>query len=378
MMKELEFKINKQNNKSLIIEDCISHNQYNLAFILSKIYKESKLISSINSQLMKYFNLTDISILEKKEKKIIKVLLLCNWLQSSELCKLWNKMSKNNNLCWNNIQIVSEEPCDYYVVINRPNKDGIKLDPKKTLIFRMEPMMELYPEHWGPEWAKPDKNKYLFVGYHSEHYNNNEWHLSKTYYDLQQSIYYSNIDNKINDKYNFCDKKYDNIISTVLSDKYKDPGHCKRIDFVKFLESKKDVEVHVFGSNKKFDYVNYKGGLPYHEKDNAMFPYKYTFNVENQFLTGYYTEKLIDGILAESLVFYHGCIDIKNYIDERAYFYLELIDFEKDYEKVKKAINNNIWKERLPYIKQAKEKILNETQFFPRIEKIINENEKNN
>ncbi len=35
------------------------------------------------------------------------------------------------------------------------------------------------------------------------------------------------------------------------------------------------------------------------------------------------------------------------------------------------AIQTNLWEERLPYIKKAKNKILNEQSFFPVIEKII-------
>ena len=93
--------------------------------------------------------------------------------------------------------------------------------------------------------------------------------------------------------------------------------------------------------------------------------------MENFSIKNYYTEKLIDGILSETLVFYSGCPNVKDYIDERAFVYLELIDFEKDYETVKKAIREDLWSQRIGYIRDAKQKILNELQFFPRLEKII-------
>ena len=106
-----------------------------------------------------------------------------------------------------------------------------------------------------------------------------------------------------------------------------------------------------------------------------MFPYKYVFNVENNSIKNYYTEKLVDGILAECLVFYSGCYNVKEYIDEKAFVYLQLDDFEKDYKIVQDAIQNNLWEERLPYIRKAKQKILNYLQFFPRLERIINNTE---
>lgn len=290
---------------------------------------------------------------EKKVEKKIRVMLYCNWTSSKALCDIWNKMSKGN-YTWNNIQIVWEEPADYYCVINCP---PINVFPPldKTILFHMEPNMDKNPKEWG-DWSDPPPSRFKFVGKHSKHFNNNEWHLSKTWKELCEE--------KI-----VKDEKLNDVVSAVLSDKYRDPGHIKRIDFAQFLD-KKGFPLHVYGSDK-YGWKNYKGSPPYHAKDEAMFPYKYTFNVENHNNRGYYTEKLIDGILAESLVFYHGCPNIRDYIDEEAFVWLELVDFEKDYELIKKAIAENWWEKRLPAIKREKYRILNEKQFFPRLEKIL-------
>lgn len=291
---------------------------------------------------------------EKDVEEKIRVLLLCNWTSSEDLLNTWNKMSENLNCSWKNIRVVSQEPCDFYCIINRPLPD-VSYVPEKTILFRMEPYMEKDEPQWG-EFAKPDPKQFLFAGYHDLHFNNNEYHLTKSYKQLLHEPVTKNPD-------------LNNILSTVLSDKYKDPGHIKRVDFMKFVEKK--MEVHVFGSDK-FLWKNYKGSLPHHNKDDAMFPYKYTFNVENHSIKNYYTEKLIDGILAESLVFYSGCYNARDYIDEKAFVYLELSNFEKDFEIIKRAIEEDWHTQRLPYIKEAKKKILNELQFFPRLHSIIN------
>ena len=127
----------------------------------------------------------------------------------------------------------------------------------------------------------------------------------------------------------------------------------------------------MFGNNK-WNYKNYKGSLHYHEKDNALFPYKYTFNVENNSIRNYCTEKVIDAILSECLIFYSGCYNLKDYIDEKAFVYLELNNFEHDYNIIKNAIENNLWEKRLPHIRKEKKRILEYYQFFPRIERILN------
>ena len=53
----------------------------------------------------------------------------------------------------------------------------------------------------------------------------------------------------------------------------------------KFLE-KKGISIDVYGSDR-FGYKNYKGKLPMYEKDEGLFPYKYTFNCENNSIKNY-------------------------------------------------------------------------------------------
>ena len=327
---------------------------YNMAFFLSTVLK-NKLSnnSNFNDLYSKIESRVSSDILPDKK---IRVLLLCNWCSSKELCDIWNKMSKGN-YSWNNIKIVWEEPCDYYCVINQP-PSNIRIDTEKTIFFKMEPHMNKNSHLWNKDWMNIPSNDFKFFGDHDVHFNNNEWHLSKTYTELKnQEI--------------IKEEQLSTILTTNLSDKYNDPGHIKRVDFIKFLESKNDIQVDVFGGNR-FMWNNYKGSLPYHQKDQSILPYKYSFNVENFEIKNYYTEKLIDGILGETLVFYHGCPNIKDLIDERAYVWLELSNFEKDYEIIKKAIKEDLWSQRINFIREAKQKILDELQFFPRIEKIIN------
>lgn len=335
-------KLISENNVDNILNECVKTNQYNLGRLLLNIYGRENVSEKIYEKLTTRNCVPDT-----------RVMLLCNWTNTQTLTHIWNKMSKGN-YTWNNIVLVVEEPVDYYVVINMPPADA-KIVPEKTIVFQMEPNMYNHKEMWG-EWANPVDKGYKFVGMHVKEYNNNEWHISKTYNELCSEVIKK-------------DEKVANILSTILSDKYRDIGHVKRIDFVKFLESK-GMTVHVYGNNK-FDWKNYKGELPYHQKDASLLPYKYTFNAENQNIPNYYTEKLIDGILSECLVFYSGCPNIRTFFDDRAYVWLELVDFEHDYQLVKRAIEEDWHAQRLPYILEAKHKILHEKQFFPRLEKII-------
>jgi len=279
--------------------------------------------------------------------KCIRVYFLCNWLSSKDLVSLWSKMNDTT------IIPTDSEPCDYYCVINRP-PPGFQLTSekkKKTVVFRMEPNMEKHPEKWG-EWADPVDSEFFHVFRHENEYNNLEWHLGKNIFDLTcRSV------------------EKTKILSTVLSDKYHDPGHIRRVDFTLFLD-KKGIDIDVFGANR-WEYKNYKKELPYHQKDEAIFPYKYTFNCENTDIRNYFTEKLIDGILGECLVFYSGCYNVGEWIDPRAYVHLKLGNFEQDAEIIRRAIAEDWHTQRLPYIRAAKKKILTEMTLFRRLEKIL-------
>lgn len=327
------------------LQECINTEQYYIGLflgnLLSKDEKCQELLRELETRSKGDFS------------NFIKVKLLCNWCTSEQLAKTWNKMSKGN-YTWNKIKVVWSEKPDYYVIINRPPENE-EYDKKKSIVFQMEPYMSRRVDLWK-EWANPDKKDFLYVCKHAdEEYNNNEWHLSRNYTNLWRDEIVKN-------------PEYDGVISTILSAQYKDIGHVKRIDFVKFLEEK--LAVHVYGNNR-WDYKEYKGALPYHCKDDGIFPYKYTFNAENNSIPYYYTEKLIDGILGECLTFYWGCPNIRELIDPRAYVQLELSNFEKDFQIIQTAIKEDWHKERLPYIREAKRKILTELQFFPRLESII-------
>lgn len=287
-----------------------------------------------------------------KKQNYTRVKLMASWCSCEQIRNIWNKMSKGN-YTWNNIKLVLEQPIDYYVIINKPFTNEY-YDPFKTIIFQMEPYMEKKNNIWG-EWSNPVN--FLKVYKHNEgEYNNNEWHLSLDWCNLQKDDIVKN-------------KDYSKIISVIISGKYTDIGQIKRVDFVKFLEEK-GIDIHIFGNNR-FNYKNYKKPLPEYNKDEGLLPYKYTFNVENNQIPYYYTEKLIDGILSETLTFYHGCPNIRELIDPRAYVELELSNFEKDLELIKTAIKEDWHSQRLPFIRNEKKRILNELQFFPRLEKII-------
>ena len=133
-------------------------------------------------------------------------------------------------------------------------------------------------------------------------------------------------------------------------------------------------DVDIFNADNKQNFRNYKGSVsPFINKSKGLIQYKYYFMSENNFEPGFITEKLWEPILCETLVFYCGAPDVSKYVDPLSFVEIDLDDFDKAYEIISKAIASDLYEERLPYIRKMKNRLLNEMQFFPRIEKVIND-----
>ena len=87
----------------------------------------------------------------------------------------------------------------------------------------------------------------------------------------------------------------------------------------------------------------------------------------------YFTEKVMDALVCESLPLYWGCPNLAEFIPKESYVWLPLDnEVGKAREKIKSVIKNDEWKDRLPYIRKAKRIILEDLNLFPTIERIIN------
>jgi GR25 family glycosyltransferase involved in LPS biosynthesis len=336
-------------------KNCVGFNT--LGFFKNKI--ESLCCSS-------YFSKTDGIYIKKEEykkyidnKKFIRIKLIANWTSSKNVCNEFSNMCDNQELfSWKNIQITWEDKdIDYYVIINYPNQNEY-YDPKKTIVFQMEPYVHDKDKNWGVKtWGKwENPTDFLEVrGRHTEHNNIAFWQLELTLNEIK--------DLKIEKM---------NKISSICSSKYYDPGHIKRIDLLKFLENKEDIEIDIYNQDNKHNFKNYKGKkTPYVDKSEGILNYKYYLMIENNFERNFITEKIWEPILCETLVFYYGCPNITDYIDKDAFVLLDINDFEKSYQIIKTAIEEDWWSQRIDIIRKEKEKILNNYCFFPTIENII-------
>lgn len=279
----------------------------------------------------------------------IRVQLLANWCTSEELCRMWEKMSRGGGR-WGRLEVTAGGDVDFHAVINAA-PPGAAVDPARTIVFHMEPRSTI--ASMPAEWRDPDPARFLQVRSHAAFPNVCEWHLGPTYDEL-------------------CALPIEKTrtLSTVTSSLHFCPGHRARIAFIKHLEAN-GVPIDVYGWSNHHGFAGYRGALPRMCKDAGLFPYRYTFAAENHWERNYFTEKIVDAILAECLCFYSGCPNLAGHLDPAAYVALDLDDFAAAARTIETTIANGEWEKRLDAIRREKRRILDQLQFFPTLERIV-------
>ena len=278
------------------------------------------------------------------------------WASSRELCEILNIQSQGDYR-WNDLQLTWQDDADYFVIFQSP-RQGKHFLPERSIVFQTEPLAKQHPEIWGERWADPRPGDFLQVRRWKDFPNCPEWHLGLSYGELHRGP----------------SPEKTKLFSAIISARYVDPGQIKRVDFLKYYERQAQMPpVDIYGYNNEQGFGSYRGALPERQKAGGLIPYRYTFNAENHMIPNYFSEKIIDAILAETLCFYWGCPNLEELIDPQAFIRLDLDDPDRAVQMIRAAIENDEWSKRLPAIREQKKRILAGMHFFPVMENILKE-----
>lgn len=136
--------------------------------------------------------------------------------------------------------------------------------------------------------------------------------------------------------------------------------HYKRFKFTKRLKGLiPELDVYGHGVN------------PMSDKAEALDPYQYHITVENHVYPHHLTEKLPDAFLGYTLPFYHGCPNAEDYFPPESFIPIDINDFPRTVEIIRSTLANNEYKDRLPYIIEARRRVLEEHNLFAILEREI-------
>lgn len=93
-------------------------------------------------------------------------------------------------------------------------------------------------------------------------------------------------------------------MSLIASAKRDSAGHLLRHEMVDFVREKQP-DVTVLG----------RGYAPFENKQDGLAPYKFSVVIENTQEPNYFTEKIVDAVLCETVPIYWGCPNIAEFFD---------------------------------------------------------------
>lgn len=150
-------------------------------------------------------------------------------------------------------------------------------------------------------------------------------------------------------------------LSAVISDMTWKEGHKKRFAFVNQLKGHFKSKLDWFG----------RGNVFINDKWDGLAPYRFSIAIENTVTKNYWSEKIMDCFLTYTMPVYSGCSNIAEFFPEGSYLSADLNDLEKTIEIIENAIASDLYTKNLPMIIEARKRILDQFQFFPKVCSLI-------
>jgi len=265
----------------------------------------------------------------------IKVRVTCFWEDDRSFLESIKRYGRGKTT-WKNIEFVVDDNYDRLVILTRPHCAMVNYDVQKAITFLTEPPTS---NNVRPHITSSISSMYLPLPFYNDRirgalkYGGNGEHILKS-----------------------------KLFSCVTSDLNSLEGHFQRLRLIDHLDKIIDEGLDVWGKgygNTFFERINcYKGEIA--DKYDALWEYRYHFACENSFTQNYFTEKIADPIIAETLCFYDGCENIQDFIDDRAFVKIDVKNPLEATEKIIEMIQSDEISRRKKYIKQQKKRLLME------------------
>ena len=152
------------------------------------------------------------------------------------------------------------------------------------------------------------------------------------------------------------------LMSVVSSDKASIPEHRKRFAFINRMIGHFKDRLTVLGS------IN---GNYCSDKFKALAPFQYAIAIEAAPFPDYWTEKIADCYLCETMPFYYGAPNIGDYFDRDSFIAIDLDDYQASVRAIEEAIETGAYERHRDKVLQAKQKILDELQTFPNLTRVL-------
>ncbi len=172
------------------------------------------------------------------------------------------------------------------------------------------------------------------------------WHVKHCYDDL------------VSNDYSTLKKKK---LSVIASDLTFINGHKRRYAFVNKLIGHFKDRIDVFG--RGFNEID--------DKSFGLINYEFSVAIENSAIRDYFTEKLYDCFVCNTVPVYYGCPNLTDYFNRDSFVSIDLDDFRGAINKIEKLFDTDSYSNFYAPLSMSKNNCLNMYQIFPHLVKFL-------
>jgi hypothetical protein len=246
---------------------------------------------------------------------MIRVRVHGGWTTPERSLASFLKYTERGSGRWKDIQLVSEGH-DVLALFNAPRLDGY--DPATTIVFESEPRSTRDAEFHYPYPPSAYKAFYDL----ERHHGVGEWFVHPD--ELEDA------------------PAKTRTLSTITSGMDVLPRHRLRRRFV--TDGLRQVDALDDFGRAAPGFEPRRGALE--RKVDGLLPYRYTFAAENTREPNYFTEKILDAILCETLAFYDGCPNLELFVDPAAFVPVDMARPSEAITTIRDAIRDDLWSRR--------------------------------
>lgn len=277
---------------------------------------------------------------------MIKIYFTSNWgISSDQILDYFKRQTPNSDGRWNNVVAVKSQIDADYIIVQDGSTEPIT-NMKKVIFFGREPA-HVKLHNWN--------SKGCYKSYHHELgtcWLPVTWWVGLSYNELKNTIY----------------EKSKNF-SIIDSGKASLDGHRNRLNIVNSYISKYRSSVDLYG--------RISGNiLPPRDKSLGLLDYRYNLAIENGSTDFYFSEKITDAILCDTMPIYWGCKKISRFLPKGSYYPIDIYD-KNAVDKIHEIINSDYREQNLGPLKEAKQLILDKYNIWPTIKSSIQDSKNN-
>ena len=272
------------------------------------------------------------------------------WASSNDVFNDYRFQTPNNEGVWEDVVAVKNWEDAEFLIIQDDCPDRAlmnKFEPKKRLYFNREALstniLESHPSEEYNRFSFWDGSGYLPIRW---------WYGSNVAGSSQG--------------YGGITLTYDELMATEPYKKTKvmNEGHEIRKRFAEKFMKKHPLDLYGSVSFKNSD-------IPNNDKILALKDYKYCLGFDNQdFIKDFFGTQLSDTLLAWTVPIFWCGTDLSRYLPEGSFIQFNARE-ESEIDRIIDIIKNDDYDARLPKIKEARDMILNQYNFWPTIRKVI-------